>query len=55
MVLHMIRWRPWTTCVENSTRLLSPTLDALLVHGVIPEAASAGRADLALQFFRPDD
>jgi hypothetical protein len=48
MVLHMIRWRPWTTHVENSTRLLSPTLDALLVHGVIPEAASAGRADLAL-------
>jgi hypothetical protein len=38
-----------------STRLLSPTLDVLLVHGVILEAASAGRADLALQFFRPDD
>lgn len=51
-VLHMIRRRPWTTRLENSIRLLSPTLDAPLVHGVISGAASAGRADLALQFFR---
>ncbi|CAL5060185.1 unnamed protein product [Urochloa decumbens] len=51
-VLHMIRRRPWTTRLENSIRLLSPTLDAPLVHGVISGAAAAGRADLALQFFR---
>ncbi|CAD6252207.1 unnamed protein product [Miscanthus lutarioriparius] len=51
-ILDMIRRRPWTTRLENSVRLLSPTLDAPLVHGVISGAASAGRADLALQFFR---
>ncbi|CAN6247519.1 unnamed protein product [Urochloa humidicola] len=51
-VLHMIRRRPWTTRLENSIRLLSPTLDAPLVHGVISGAAAAGRAELALQFFR---
>ncbi|KAL6629313.1 hypothetical protein ACP70R_029078 [Stipagrostis hirtigluma subsp. patula] len=51
-ILHMIRRRPWTTRLENSIRLLSPTLDAQLVHGVISGAAAAGRADLALQFFR---
>jgi hypothetical protein len=37
-----------TTGLENSIRLLSPTLDAPLVHGVISGAASSGRADLAL-------
>ncbi|RCV05906.1 hypothetical protein SETIT_1G120100v2 [Setaria italica] len=51
-VLHMIRRRPWTTRLENSIRLLSPTLDAPIVHGVISGAAAAGRANLALQFFR---
>jgi hypothetical protein len=38
--------------LENSIRLLSPTLAAPLVHGVISGAAAAGCADLALQFFR---
>ncbi|EEC72333.1 hypothetical protein OsI_05540 [Oryza sativa Indica Group] len=51
-ILYMIRRRPWTTRLENSIRLLSPTLAAPLVHGVISGAAAAGRADLALQFFR---
>jgi pentatricopeptide repeat protein len=51
-ILYMIRRRPWTTRLENSIRLLSPTLGAPLVHGVISGAAAAGRADLALQFFR---
>jgi hypothetical protein len=44
----MIRQRPWTTGLDNSIRLLSPTL----VHGVISGATSAGCAGLALQFFR---
>jgi pentatricopeptide repeat protein len=48
----MICRRQWTTRLENSIRLLSPTLGAPLVHGVISGAAAAGRADLALQFFR---
>lgn len=48
----MIRRRKWTTRLENSVRLLSPTLSAPLVHGVISSAAAANRADLALQFFR---
>uniref|UniRef100_A0A0D3F3Y8 Uncharacterized protein n=1 Tax=Oryza barthii TaxID=65489 RepID=A0A0D3F3Y8_9ORYZ len=34
--------------LENSIRLLSPTLAASLVHGVISGAAAAGRTDLAL-------
>ncbi|XP_062217928.1 large ribosomal subunit protein mL102 (rPPR5)-like [Phragmites australis] len=51
-ILHMIRLRPWTTRLENSVRLLSPTLSAPLVHGVISGAGATGRADLALQFFR---
>uniref|UniRef100_A0A0E0HRE0 Uncharacterized protein n=1 Tax=Oryza nivara TaxID=4536 RepID=A0A0E0HRE0_ORYNI len=38
--------------LENSIRLLSPTLAAPLVHGVISGAAAAGCTDLALQFFR---
>ncbi|XBH54188.1 large ribosomal subunit protein mL102 (rPPR5) [Aegilops tauschii subsp. strangulata] len=51
-ILHMIRRRKWTTRMENSVRLLSPTLTAPLVHGVISAAAAADRADLSLQFFR---
>ncbi|XP_062224346.1 large ribosomal subunit protein mL102 (rPPR5)-like [Phragmites australis] len=51
-ILHMIRRRPWTTRLETSIRLHSPSLDAPLVHGVISGAAATGRADLALQFFR---
>ncbi|KAF7047544.1 hypothetical protein CFC21_056464 [Triticum aestivum] len=51
-ILHMIRRRKWTTRMENSVRLLSPTLSAPLVHGVISAAAAADRADLSLQFFR---
>uniref|UniRef100_A0A0E0G002 Pentatricopeptide repeat-containing protein-mitochondrial domain-containing protein n=1 Tax=Oryza nivara TaxID=4536 RepID=A0A0E0G002_ORYNI len=51
-ILYMIRRRPWTTRLENSIRLLSPTLAAPLVHGVISGAAAAGCTDLALQFFR---
>ncbi|BAS79389.1 Os02g0577250 [Oryza sativa Japonica Group] len=37
---------------SNSIRLLSLTLAAPLIHDVISGAAAAGRADLALQFFR---
>ncbi|KAM3317574.1 hypothetical protein ACQJBY_035339 [Aegilops geniculata] len=51
-ILHMIRRRKWTTRMENSVRLLCPALSAPVVHGVISAAAAAGRADLALQFFR---
>ncbi|KAG8076473.1 hypothetical protein GUJ93_ZPchr0006g43907 [Zizania palustris] len=51
-IFHMIRRRQWTTRLENSIRLLSPTLAAPLVHDVISAAAAAGRADLSLQFFR---
>jgi pentatricopeptide repeat protein len=51
-IFTMIRRRKWTTRMENSIRLLSPTLTAPLVHGVISAAAAANRADLSLQFFR---
>ena len=51
-IFTMIRRRKWTTRMENSIRLLSPTLSPTLVHGVISAAAAANRADLSLQFFR---
>ncbi|KAM0858673.1 hypothetical protein ACQ4PT_047693 [Festuca glaucescens] len=51
-IFTMIRRRKWSTRMENSIRLLSPTLTAPLVHGVISAASAANRADLALQFFR---
>jgi pentatricopeptide repeat protein len=44
-IMYMIRRCQWTTRLENSIRLLSPTL------GIISGAAAAGRADLALQLF----
>jgi hypothetical protein len=47
-ILRMIRQLWWMTRMENFIRLLSPMLDAPVVHGVISRAASTGRADLAL-------
>jgi pentatricopeptide repeat protein len=44
-IMYMIRRCQWTTRLENSIRLLSPTL------GIISGAVAAGRVDLALQLF----